>query len=444
VEPAWPEVDVIVGNPPFLGGKRLRTGLRDAYVDELFALYAGRVPREADLVCYWFERARAQIEAGKAKRAGLLATQAIRGGANRKVLARIKASGDIFWAWADRPWVLEGAAVRVSMVGFDAGSESERTLDGKPVPAIHTDLTGAVDLTKAQVLPENLGISFMGTTKVGAFDIAPEVAAAMLAAPLNPNGRPNSDVVRPWVNGRDITDRPRGMFIIDFGTDLSEVAAAMYERPFEYIVRHVKAERQRNNQEPYRRLWWLHAAARPGMRAAIAPLTRYICTPLLAKHRLFVWLEHPTLPDHQLIVFARDDDYFLGVLHARPHELWSRRQGTQLESRPRYTPTTCFETYPFPWPPGKEPAGDPRVGAIAEAARELVAKRDAWLNPPDATEEQLKQRTLTRLYNERPSWLLTAHEKLDRAVFAAYGWPWPLSDEEILERLLALNAVVRG
>ena len=116
--------------------------------------------------------------------------------------------------------------------------------------------------------------------------------------------------------------------------------------------------------------------------------------------------------------------------------------GTQLreaESGFRYTPTTTFETFPFPWPPGQEPLDDPRVEAIAAAARELVHLRDAWLNPPDASEAELKKRTLTNLYNARPTWLDNAHRKLDAAVFVAYGWPADLSDEAILERLLALN-----
>ena len=141
-------------------------------------------------------------------------------------------------------------------------------------------------------------------------------------------------------------------------------------------------------------------------------------------------------------MIAREDDYFLGVLQSRAHELWARRQGTQLreaESGSRYTPTSTFETYPFPYPPGHEPKDDPRVEAIAEAARELVQKRDAWLNPPDASEAELKKRTLTNLYNQRPTWLDLAHKKLDRAVLDAYGWPHDIGDEEILERLLALN-----
>ena len=165
-----------------------------------------------------------------------------------------------------------------------------------------------------------------------------------------------------------------------------------------------------------------------------------------------------TIPDHQVRVFARDDDYFLGVLYSKIHELWSRATGTQLreaESGFRYTPSSTFETFPFPWAPGREPQGDLRVEAIAQAARELVEQRERWLAPqqtsevsqPDSlngkaarqTSEVLTKRTLTALYNQRPTWLALAHEKLDRAVFAAYGWPSDLSDEDILARLLSLN-----
>jgi type II restriction/modification system DNA methylase subunit YeeA len=145
VEPEWPEADVIIGNPPFLGGKKMRTELGDAYVDDLFALYEGRVPHEADVVCYWFEKARALIGASSLQRAGLLATQAIRGGANRKVLESVKETGDIFWAQSDRDWILEGATVHVSMVGFDDGTEQTRILDDQVVQAISADLTSSMD-----------------------------------------------------------------------------------------------------------------------------------------------------------------------------------------------------------------------------------------------------------------------------------------------------------
>lgn len=441
IEPVWPQADVIIGNPPFLGGKRLRSELGNAYVDAIFALYDGRVPREADLVIYWFERTRALIAGGKVRRAGLLATNSVRQPQNRPVLSRIKHTGDIFMAWSDREWVLDGAQVRVSLVGFDDGSESQHTLDGMTVASINPNLTSATNVTSAQRLQENANLAYMGDTKGGAFDIPSEIAVNMITAPINPNGRPNTDVVRPWVNGMDITRRSRGMWIIDFGIDMPEDEAALYELPFEYILREVKPERMKNNRATYRERWWIHVEPRPAMWRALQPLKRFIVTPSVAKYRLFAWLAHPTVPDHKLFVIAREDDYFFGILHSRVHELWSlataSRQG--VGNDPVYNNTTCFETFPFPWPPGKEPQGDPRVTAIADAAHRLVELRENWLNPPGADEATLKKRTLTNLYNERPTWLDNAHKKLDRAVLDAYGWPHDLSDEDILARLLALN-----
>lgn len=440
VEPEWPPADVIIGNPPFLGGNKVRKELGDKVVEDLFALYAGRVPAFADLVCYWFEKARAQIEAGITQRAGLLATNSIRGGANRKVLERIKETGDIFWAISDRDWILDGAAVNVSMVAFDGNGEKDRILDEVFVADINADLTAAVNITTALALPENANLAFRGNQKGGPFDITGDMARAMLCSP-NPNNRPNSEVVHPWVNGLDIVGRSRDMWLVDFGPNMPFDDAMLYEQPFEYVKKHVYPVRKDNNRKAYRERWWIHAEARPSMRHAISKLSRFIVTTHVSKHRLFVWIKTGIVPDHQLIVFARDDDYFFGVLHSKAHELWALRLGTSLEDRPRYTPTTCFETFPFPWAPGTEPAedADARVAAIAEAARALVAKRDAWLNPPGASEAELKKRTLTALYNQRPTWLAQAHARLDRAVFDAYGWGDALSDEDILERLLALN-----
>jgi len=440
VEPAWPDADVIIGNPPFLGGKKQRTELGDKYVDDLFRLYENRVPHEADFVCYWFEKAREQIVDGNAKRAGLLATQGIRGGANRVVLEKIKGSGDIFWAQSDREWVLEGANVRVSMIGFDDGDEPTKLLDGSHVAKVNADLTATLDATEAKPLAENFGICFMGDTKGGAFDILEGVAREMLAEPLNPNGRPNSDVLRLWANGLDVVRRPRNMWIIDFGTQMSEPQASLYQVPYEYLKKRVKPLRQESRRESYRQLWWIHAEPRPSMRSALHGLQRFIATVAVAKHRLFVWMPSEILPDHALFVFAREDEYFLGILQSKVHELWALWLGTALEDRPRYTSSTTFETFPLPWPPGTEPQDDPRLGTVAAAARELVQKRDAWLNPEGASSSELKKRTLTNLYNQNPTWLQDAHRTLDEAVFAAYGWPRDISDEEILNRLLQLNA----
>ncbi|MDX9974843.1 MAG: N-6 DNA methylase, partial [FCB group bacterium] len=444
-EPEWPTVDFIIGNPPFLGGNRIRQELGNDYVDTLFRQYADRVPAFADLCCYWFEKARAHIEVGKCRRAGLLATQGIRGGANREVLKRIKETGDIFWAVADQNWILDGANVHVSLVAFDNGAEASRTLDGRMVAKVNPDLTSASDVTTATILPENQGISFQGPSPKAPFDIDAAVAASMLADIGNPNGRPNSDVVRPVVSAVDIGQAPRGKWTIDFSLMPIE-EAAQYEKPFEYVKAHVYSIRSTNRRAAYAEKWWQYAEARPGMRAALGKgLSRYIATPRVSKYRHFIWLDASVLANDGTIIFARDDDTFFGVLHSRIHEVWARAQGTQLrekESGCRYTPTSCFETFPMPWPPGQEPTTDVRYMAIAEAARDLVKKRDAWLagaNPGDK-----KPRTLTRLYNERPTWLDIAHRTLDTAVAAAYGWKPDLTDEEILERLLEENGKAAG
>ena len=229
LEPEWPAADVVIGNPPFLGGKLLITHLGEDYVSRMFATYAGRVPAEADLVCYWFEKAGRQIASGKAARAGLVATNSIRGGANRRALEAATDTRRIFEAWSDEPWVIDGAAVRVSLVCFsraDDESASGAWLDGQPVDEIYTDLTArrggtGVDLTGVRRLPENAGVAFMGDTKGGPFDVSGDQARAWLRLPSNPNGRPNADVLKPWVNGMDLTRRPAGKWIVDFGSLLS-------------------------------------------------------------------------------------------------------------------------------------------------------------------------------------------------------------------------------
>ena len=431
----WPAADLIVGNPPFLGGKKLRAELGDDYVDSLFLAWQGRVPREADLVAYWHEQARASIAAGRCRRAVLLATQAIRGGANLDVLRAIKSSGDIFLAWRDEPWFVDGAAVRVSLVGQDDGSERHRLLDDIPVEVIHADLSGGprntLDLTRARPLPENHGVAFMGDTKGGRFELRPEQAATLLQDP------DNRRVVVPWVNGHDVTRRPRGMHIIDFGVDTPKAEAARHRAAFAHIRREVAPLRATNKRASYRDRWWLHAEPRPRLRAAIAPLPRFIATPTAAKHRLFVWLAAPTLPDHQLIIIARSDAYTFGVLHSRLHELWSLRMCSWLGvgNDPRYTPTTTFETFPFPWPLNLRDLDEPQQhhhDAIAAAAEALDRDRRDWLAGSEL-------RTLTRLYNERPAWLTTAHIRLDHAVLAAYGLGPASSDDQLLAALLAEN-----
>ena len=473
-EPEWPEADVVVGNPPFLGGKLLIKHLGEDYVGRRFSTYGGRVPAEADLVCYWFEKAGKQIASGKAKRAGLVATNSIRGGANRRALQAATTKHRIYEAWSDEPWVNDGAAVRVSLVCFSSRHDESvvgARLDGESVDEIFADLTArrgavGVDLTNARRLPANMGVAFMGDTKGGPFDVAGVQAREWLRLPTNPNDRTNADVLKPWVNGMDLTRRPAGKWIVDFGWAMSAADAALYEEPFRWVQEHVHPIRQKNRRKAYRVNWWRHVEPRPKMWGALDGLSRFIVTPTVAKHRLFAWLDARICPDHQLIVIARDDDTTFGILHSRFHEIWSLRRGTSLEDRPRYTPTTTFETFPFP--PGLTPdlpttdyLHDARGAAIAEVARQLVVLRDRWVNPPelvewvtepvpgypkrpvprdDAAAQALKKRTLTNLYNARPQWLVDAHAALDATVAAAYDWPADISDDDALRELLERNS----
>ena len=470
-EAAWPDAEFIVGNPPFLGDKKQLAELGEQYVTTLRRTYAGRVPGGADLVCYWFEKARAQIEAGRARYAGLVATNSIRQKRNRPVLERIRETGGIFHAWSDEGWVNEGAAVRVSLIGFGGREHGQPVmLDGRPIREIYPDLTGAgegageLDLTRARALPENAGRSFFGLCLAGAFAVDSDTARRWLLQP-NPHGRPNSEVLRPIWNGVDITQGWKGRWVIDFGTRMSEAEAALYEAPFGHVLAKVKPVRITNREKSRVEYWWRHGRPRPELRGKLEGLSRYIATPETAKHRFFVWFPVSVAPEHSLIVIPRDDDASFGVLSSRFHAVWALAKGGTLEDRPRYNSTMVFETYPFPEGltpdiPAADYATNPRAQAIARAARRLNELRENWLNPPewvrrvpevvpgypdrlapvdDRAAALLKKRTLTHLYNERPAWLANAHRDLDAAVAAAYGWPADLGDDEILRRLLALN-----
>lgn len=478
----WPAADVIVGNPPFLGGKLMRTGLGDAYVDNLFAAWRGVVRHEADLVLYWFAKAGQMLRADRVKRVGLVATNSIRGGANRATFKQALGEGRIFDAWADEPWIVDGAAVRVSLLCFETDGVGPVRLGGQLVGKIHTDLTASVngasvDLTSAARLSQNQDVAFMGDTKGGAFDIPGDLARRWLALPVNPNGRPNRDVLKPWVNGLDLTRRPRDMWIIDFGWEMDAAAASFFEAPFQHIEDHVHPVRSLNKRKTYADFWWRHVEPRQGMWMSLRIIKKYVATPTVAKHRLFTWFDSNICPDHQLIAIARDDDTTFGILHSKFHEIWSLRMGTWLGvgNDPRYTPTTCFETFPFPAGltpdiPAADYAGDPRAIRIASTAKRLNELRENWLNPADLVKRVpevvpgypdrllpvddkaaaiLKKRTLTNLYNERPAWLDHAHRALDEAVAAAYGWEGDfkagaLTEEEILKRLFELNQARTG
>lgn len=462
----WPTAEFIVGNPPFLGSQLLRGRLGDEYVDRLFELYTDHVTQGADLVIYWFEKARACVEERPNTRVGFVATQSIRRGDSRIVLDRIQKTVEIYNAWSDEEWTIDGADVRVSLICFGEAHES-KYLNGRVVSRINSDLSSSLaDLTTSKRLKENVGICFQGPVKVGPFDIPGELAREWLCAPVNPNGRTNSYVLTPWANGSDIVRRPRGRWIIDFG-DMGEREASLFELPFERIVKFAKPFRATNRDQQRRENWWRLGRSGAELKSAIARLRRFIVTPRVARYRLFVWARSPMLPDTRLVAIARDDDLTFGILHSRYHEAWSLRLGGWhgVGNDPQYTPSLGFETFPFPGGLAPNNAADDYatnscMTKIATAAKRLDELRQAWLNPPDLIRIEpevvpgypdrilpkdtvaaaaLRERTLTNLYNQRPQWLSDAHRDLDAAVAAAYGWPADISEEDALARLLELN-----
>jgi type II restriction/modification system DNA methylase subunit YeeA len=366
--------------------------------------------------------------------------------------------------------------VRVALICYGRDRPTKFFLNGDAVDAINPDLTTGLDLTRAKALVENRGASGLGIQNSGPLDVSGDLARQWLSLPSNPNGRPNSDVIKPYLNGDDLVNRGRDYWEIDFPDGLSEAEASLYSAPFNYLrtARYSPTADQDVDFAEYRRTtpsqnpnWWEPHRSRRQMRNKVAPFDRYLGTPETSEHRVFTWIKHPVLADKSIIVICRDDDVAFGILQSRIHECWATRIGNRMGqgNQRRYNSSFIFETFPFPEGltpniPAPQYANDPRAVAIAEAARELNEKREAWLNPPEWVErvpevvpgypdrivpkndkaaKQLKERTLTKLYNERPAWLEHLYQRLDAAVAAAYGWPADLSDEEILERLFALN-----
>jgi type II restriction/modification system DNA methylase subunit YeeA len=387
------------------------------------------------------------------------------------VIDRISAESSIFDAWSDEPWVIDGAAVRVSVVCFGR-HDGAKNLNGKPVSLINADLTATLsNLTLARRLVENRDVAFIGRQKDGPIDIRGELARDFLSGPLNPNGRPNTDVVHPWMNAAAVVRRNPDKWIIDF-KEMEEAEASLYQEPFEYLRKVLKPIRATNRDRQRRELWWRPGRSGEDLRTAISKLTKYLISPRVSKFRVFVWAHHAIVPDSATAAIAKDDNTTFGILQSRFHEAWSLGLCTWLGvgNDPRYTPTTTFDTYPFPkgLTPNiatKDYENDPHAQAISKAAGRLDELRNAWLNPPDLVKIEpevapgypdrilpkdaqaavtLKTRTLTNLYNQRPQWLADAHRDLDAAVAAAYGWPADISEEDALAKLLELNLARAG
>jgi len=476
----WPDADVVIGNPPFLGNKKMINELGEEYTRALRKAWP-EVPGGVDLVCYWFAKAWAMMVSERVKRSGLVSTNSIRAGANREVLKPIVSQGRVFAAWSDEEWTVNGAAVRVSLVCFDR-REGPAHLNGEAVGSVASDLkiSSQYDLTQAAPLQQNRGVCFVGVILNGEFELSGSEARAMLRMPSNVNGMPNRNVLRPTLNGDDFNGNRPDKWVVDFGTVMSCEDASLYERPFQYIDKNVRRYRQRTRSDgsfavravSEREIWWRHARARPAMRRSLAELGRYIATPMVSSYRTFGFLSSSVLPDQKLVVFARDDLTTLGILHSHLHEVWTIATCSWIGSGNdiTYSNTAVFLTFPFP--EGLTPntpvaayADDPRAQAIAAAAARLNELRENWLNPGDLivrepevvpgypdrilpkdedAAKELKKRTLTNLYNARPQWLANAHAALDAAVADAYGWgdDWragALNDDEILARLFRLN-----
>lgn len=450
----WPKVDFIVGNPPYIGNKRMRDTFGDGYVETLRSVYAD-VPDSADYVMYWWHRAAAAV--GRyTSRAGLITTNSITQPFNRGVIATAMEAGvQIVWSVADHPWVedADGAAVRVALtvlelnppnsISVEVNDKAELVLE-RVTRRLNVDLSASIDVTGAanRALTANRGIAFRGMILLGrGFVIEQDEANHLLRADSR-----NSDVLRPYFQAKAILDRPTGRYAIDFGP-VDEKAARKYPLLFDIVRDRVLPEREANPDPARRRFWWRFARTNQDLRAAIAMVAHYIATVYVAKHRFFTFVENTSVPDDGLICIAVDQSWILGVLSSSLHRIWSLAAGSTLEDRPRYNNSVCFDPFPFP-----DPAKHLReqIGLVAEALdqhRKDAIARDERVTMTGMYNVVEKLRSGEKLTDkERAVHEIAAcgvlrdlHDTLDKLVAEAYGWPWPMQREEVLERLVALH-----
>lgn len=467
---AWPEAEFIIGNPPFIGNKRMRLALGDGYVEALRSAWS-EVPDTSDFVMYWWSHAAALARAGRVQRFGFITTNSISQTFNRQVLESALAPGgksagiSLVFAIPDHPWVdsADGAAVRISMTVAQAGHDvrgrhesviSEvRGEEGEvdvlltsQQGVIHSDLSVGARVVGAKKLRANLGVSFMGVILVG---------GGFVVAADDPIVQKEPGAVKRYLNGRDLVQLPRNVRVIDFYGLTEEEARSAYPMAFQRVIDRVRPERMQVKRESHRREWWLFGEKRPAMRAALSGLSRYIGTTETAKFRTFLFLDGDVLPDQKIRVIADDRAETLGVLSSVVHQIWAAATGARMGvgNDLVYNNTTCFEPFPFP-EMGSDVAA--RIGAKAQAIDDHRKRQQA----------AFPELTLTSLYNvlealrsDRPqssketiihdrglvSVLRELHDELDLAVLEAYGWSDldPRSADfggAVLDRLVALNA----
>ncbi len=443
---SWPEADFVVGNPPFIGTARMREALGDGYTEALRRAWP-QVPDSADLVMYWWERAASLCRQGQIRQFGLITTNSLKQTFNRRVLEPHLAEGlTLAFAIPDHPWVenSDGAAVRIAMtVGRKGGGSGqllqvldERDDGGEDVLVqlteasgqIHADLRIGANVASASALQANGDISERGFELGGAgFIVTLEEARQLAQADGHEDRHP---LIHPYRNGRDLTDKPRSVRVIDAFGLTADKLRSQYPAVYQWLFERVKPERDNNRDEKLRMNWWLHRRLRESLRHHIAGLPRYIATVETAKHRTFQFLDADTVPDNKLVCIADSDALMLGLLSCRIHLVWALAAGSTLEDRPVYVKTTCFETFPFPLLTAEQQA---RNGGLAQQI-DRHRKRQQALHPTltltglynvleklragtplDAKEKVIHEHGLVAV-------LQTLHDELDSAVFAAYGW----------------------
>ena len=452
----WPEADFIVGNPPYIGNKRMRDVLGDGYVEALRAAWPG-VPDSVDFVMYWWVKAAERVAAGRCIRAGLITTNSITQPFHQPLIASARDAGaHVIWAAPDHPWVdeVDAAAVRVAMTVLaqptgiaqrvDVGADASVVRITR-VPALNTDLSVGADVAAASSVPlrANSRLSSRGFTLVGRGFVLDASEAARLRA----IGPEIAACVRPYRNGQDIAQRARGAFVIDLGLR-SDDEARLLPVLYDILRARVYDERQANSRRSYREQWWRFGEPRKEWRDSSASLQTFLATPYVAKHRYFVRLFADVAPDEKLVAIASSESWVLGVLSSTIHAAWAAAAGTRLGvgNDLTYNNSRCFDAFPFP------NATLSQRNAIGDLAERIDAHRMRALR-----DERV---TMTTLYNViaklRAGEHLTAkertvhevaacgvladlHDALDRAVAEAYGWSWPEPTALILERLVALH-----
>jgi type II restriction/modification system DNA methylase subunit YeeA len=422
----WFDADAIIGNPPFLGGKRVRLSLGDEYIDRLFAKFSD-VKDSIDFCAYWFRIAHDHLNENG--RAGLVGTNSISQGKSRRASLDyiFENGGFIHDAISTQEWSGE-AAVHVSIANWVKQQPNIYRLDNKEVSRINSSLQAEIDVTQAVRLKENLNISFQGVIPVGrGFYINQSQADEWIKA--NPKNR---EVLKLSCSAGDLTDNPNGLasrWIIDFN-DMSFEDANNYKLPFTHIKTVVKPERDINRDVKAKENWWRFLRARPEMRKAISGLSLYFIVPRHSKWFVFLPAKSDWLPADSTTIIASDDFYILGILTSKVHRIWVKAQSSTLKGDTRYTHNTCFETFPFP-----QNKTSPLVDKIRAAMQELHQYRTEQM--------ESKQWGITKLYNEYfhepASQLYKLHAKLDKLVMQLYGFS---DSDDLLEKLLHLNQAI--